>query len=47
MSRLVVFDFDWSMVDQDTDRWIFEINALGIRRKMEDLEDKVQWTDLV
>ncbi|KAF5393417.1 hypothetical protein D9757_000725 [Collybiopsis confluens] len=45
--QLVIFDFDWSMADQDTDRWIFEVNAPDIRRKMEDLEDKVQWTDLV
>ncbi|KAL0579167.1 hypothetical protein V5O48_002848 [Marasmius crinis-equi] len=45
--QLVVFDFDWSMVDQDTDRWIFEVLSPEIRRKMEDLEDKVQWTDLV
>ncbi|KAJ7594302.1 phosphatase phospho-type [Mycena floridula] len=45
--RLVVFDFDWSMADQDTDRWIFEVLAIDIRRKMEDLEKQVQWTDLV
>lgn len=35
------------MADQDTDRWIFEVNAPDIRRKMEDLESSVQWTDLV
>lgn len=35
------------MADQDTDRWIFEVNAPDIRRKMEDLEKQVQWTDLV
>ncbi|KAL0068827.1 hypothetical protein AAF712_004157 [Marasmius tenuissimus] len=35
------------MVDQDTDRWIFEVLAPEIRRKMEDQENKVQWTDLV
>ncbi|TFK73909.1 hypothetical protein BDN72DRAFT_834235 [Pluteus cervinus] len=45
--NLVVYDFDWSMSDQDTDRWIFEVNAPDIRRKMEDLEREVQWTDLV
>ncbi|KAG7098745.1 hypothetical protein E1B28_000655 [Marasmius oreades] len=45
--QLVVFDFDWSMADQDTDRWIFEVLAPDIRRKMEDLDNKVQWTDLV
>jgi pyridoxal phosphate phosphatase PHOSPHO2 len=47
MSFLIVFDFDWSMVDQDTDRWIFEVLDIQIRRKMEDLETKMQWTDIV
>lgn len=36
-----------SMADQDTDRYVFEVNAIDLRRKMEDLEDTVQWTDLV
>jgi len=36
-----------SMADQDTDRYIFEVNAIDLRRKMEDLADTVQWTDLV
>ncbi|KIM69041.1 hypothetical protein SCLCIDRAFT_103543 [Scleroderma citrinum Foug A] len=45
--QLVVFDFDWSMADQDTDRWIFEVHAPDIRRKIKNLEDEVQWTDLV
>jgi len=44
---LVVFDFDWSMADQDTDRYIFEVNAIDLRRKMRNLEPTVQWTDLV
>jgi len=45
--QLVIFDFDWSMADQDSDRWIFEVLALDIRRKMEDREATVQLTDLV
>ncbi|KIY74449.1 hypothetical protein CYLTODRAFT_433769 [Cylindrobasidium torrendii FP15055 ss-10] len=45
--RLIVYDFDWSMADQDSDRWVFEVLDIGIRRKMEDLESTVQWTDLV
>ncbi|KXN91031.1 Inorganic pyrophosphatase 1 [Leucoagaricus sp. SymC.cos] len=45
--QLIVFDFDWSMADQDTDRWIFEVLAPDIRRKMENMEDEIQWTDLV
>lgn len=36
-----------SMADQDTDRYIFEDNAIDLRRKMRNLEDTVQWTDLV
>ncbi|KAG0701323.1 putative phosphatase-domain-containing protein [Suillus ampliporus] len=46
-SQLVVFDFDWSMADQDTDRWIFEVLAPDIRRKMKTLQESVQWTDLM
>ncbi|KAG8906711.1 hypothetical protein FRB99_006309 [Tulasnella sp. 403] len=45
--QLVVFDFDWSMADQDTDRWVMEVLAPDLRRKMRDLSDVVQWTDLV
>ncbi|KAF9454055.1 hypothetical protein P691DRAFT_693775 [Macrolepiota fuliginosa MF-IS2] len=45
--QLIVFDFDWSMADQDTDRWIFEVLAPDLRRKMKDLKDDIQWTDLV
>ncbi|KAF5370571.1 hypothetical protein D9758_001929 [Tetrapyrgos nigripes] len=36
-----------TMADQDTDRWVFEVLAIDIRRQMEDLEKQVQWTDLV
>jgi len=45
--QLVVFDFDWSLVDQDSDRWIFEVLAPHLRRKMKTLKSSVQWTDLV
>ncbi|KIM45229.1 hypothetical protein M413DRAFT_441912 [Hebeloma cylindrosporum] len=47
MKQLVVFDFDWSMADQDTDRWIFEVLAPDLRRKMKTLKNEIQWTDLV
>ncbi|KDR75193.1 hypothetical protein GALMADRAFT_98443 [Galerina marginata CBS 339.88] len=46
-TQLVVFDFDWSMADQDTDRWIFEVLAPDLRREMKTLKDEIQWTDLV
>ncbi|PAV18774.1 hypothetical protein PNOK_0561700 [Pyrrhoderma noxium] len=45
--QLVVFDFDWSLADQDTDRWVFEVLAPHLRRRMKNLKDEVQWTDLV
>ncbi|KAJ7446267.1 phosphatase phospho-type [Mycena galericulata] len=45
--QLVVFDFDWSMADQDTDRWVFEVNAPEIRRWIEDNEGKIQFTDMI
>ncbi|WVN86475.1 uncharacterized protein L203_101639 [Cryptococcus depauperatus CBS 7841] len=32
--QLVVFDFDWSFVDQDTDRWVFEVLSTELRRLM-------------
>ena len=35
------------MADQDSDRWIFEVLAPDLRRKIENLEDEVQWTDLM
>ena len=36
-----------SLADQDSDRWIFEVLAPDLRRKMKNLKDEVQWTDLV
>jgi pyridoxal phosphate phosphatase PHOSPHO2 len=36
-----------SMADQDTDRYIFEVNAIDLRRKIRNLQTTVQWTDLV
>jgi pyridoxal phosphate phosphatase PHOSPHO2 len=32
---LVVFDFDWSFVDQDTDRWVFEVLSTPLRRLLQ------------
>lgn len=33
---LIVFDFDWSFVDQDTDRWVFEVLSTKHRRLLQD-----------
>ncbi|KAF8588724.1 hypothetical protein K439DRAFT_585759 [Ramaria rubella] len=46
-TQLVVFDFDWSFVDQDTDRWVFEVLAPQLRRKIKNVKDEIQWTDLI
>ncbi|KAF8331106.1 phosphatase phospho-type [Cantharellus anzutake] len=46
-SQLVIFDFDWSLVDQDTDRYVFEVLAPDIRRKIKTRQAEVQWTDLI
>jgi pyridoxal phosphate phosphatase PHOSPHO2 len=45
--QLIVFDFDWSLADQDSDRWVLEVLAPDLRRQMKDNADGVQWTDLV
>lgn len=34
--NLIVFDFDWSFVDQDTDRWVFEVLDTRLRRTLQD-----------
>lgn len=36
MKQLIVYDFDWSFVDQDTDRWVFEVLSTPLRRVLED-----------
>lgn len=33
--NLIVFDFDWSFVDQDTDRWVFEVLSTKLRRALQ------------
>ncbi|KAG6918523.1 hypothetical protein DXG01_013613 [Tephrocybe rancida] len=45
--QLFVFDFDWSLADQDTDRYVFEVLAPDLRRYMKTAKEEVQWTDLV
>lgn len=35
------------MADQDTDRWVLEVLAIDLRRRMRNLQEEVQWTDLV
>lgn len=44
--QLIVYDFDWSLADQDTDRWVHEVLAPDIRRKIKNRDNKTQFTDL-
>ena len=45
---LIVFDFDWSFVDQDTDRYVLEYHFTPLRRKLETLKNSgMQYTDAV
>ncbi|RUS29017.1 phosphatase phospho-type [Jimgerdemannia flammicorona] len=44
---LVVFDFDWSMIDVDSDHFIFEKLAKDLREKMDIMENNMVWTDMV
>ncbi|KAF8706145.1 putative Phosphatase, partial [Rhizoctonia solani] len=46
-SQLIVYDFDWSMVDQDTDRYVLEVLSPKLRRKLEDDYGETEWTDLL
>ncbi|KAG8762331.1 hypothetical protein FRC12_009101, partial [Ceratobasidium sp. 428] len=46
-TQLVIFDFDWSMVDQDTDRYVLEVLSPRLRRKLEDEQPYKEWTDLL
>ncbi|KAN0064618.1 hypothetical protein ACQY0O_002247 [Thecaphora frezii] len=44
--QLIVFDFDWSLADQDTDRWVHEVLSPRLRAKLKQLRTSVQFTDL-
>ena len=37
--RLIVFDFDWTFVDQDTDRWVLEVLSTKMRRVMQSMKE--------
>ena len=43
--QLIVYDFDWSLADQDTDRWVHEVLAPDLRRNF-DQPNGPQFTDL-
>ncbi|KAM0789288.1 hypothetical protein ACM66B_000128 [Microbotryomycetes sp. NB124-2] len=46
-TQLVVFDFDWSFADQDTDRYVLEVLAPELRGSLRQHKQTTQWTDNV
>lgn len=44
--QLVVFDFDWSLADQDTDRWVHEVLSPRLRLEFVRLLPHMQFTDM-
>lgn len=44
--QLVVFDFDWSLADQDTDRWVHEVLSPRLRIEFVRLKASMQFTDM-
>ncbi|KAJ3073119.1 hypothetical protein HDU98_002208 [Podochytrium sp. JEL0797] len=44
---LAAFDFDFTLVEDDSDHHVFEVLSPVLRRKMSELQGTVQWTDLM
>ncbi|KAG0005116.1 hypothetical protein BGZ65_011953 [Modicella reniformis] len=44
--RLVVFDFDWTLIEADSDYWVVEKLGGDLAQAQQDLVQEVQWTDL-
>ncbi|KAJ3193051.1 hypothetical protein HK101_005521 [Irineochytrium annulatum] len=44
---LIALDFDWTVIDEDSDHWVFDQLSAELRAKMKTLSGKVQWTDLM
>eukprot|EP01062_Namystynia_karyoxenos_P053215 TRINITY_DN43002_c0_g1_i1.p1 TRINITY_DN43002_c0_g1~~TRINITY_DN43002_c0_g1_i1.p1 ORF type:complete len:268 (+),score=86.23 TRINITY_DN43002_c0_g1_i1:79-804(+) len=47
MPLLCVFDFDHTVVDDNTDTWVFQQLDPEVNREMESLAHKRQWTELM
>ncbi|KAI8822526.1 putative phosphatase-domain-containing protein [Fimicolochytrium jonesii] len=43
---LIAFDFDWTLVDEDTDRYVYATLSPPTLEKLLSLHKTVQWTDL-
>ncbi|KAG9319587.1 hypothetical protein KVV02_000612 [Mortierella alpina] len=44
--RLFVFDFDWTLIEADSDHWVIQQLGGDLVKNQEDLFGKMQWTDL-
>ncbi|TPX71042.1 hypothetical protein CcCBS67573_g06304 [Chytriomyces confervae] len=44
---LAAFDFDFTLVDNDSDHFVFDKLSPTLRKKMSELQSSVQWTDLM
>ncbi|KAG0200528.1 hypothetical protein BGX28_006433 [Mortierella sp. GBA30] len=44
--RLFVFDFDWTLIEADSDHWVIRQLGGEIAKSQEELLGKMQWTDL-
>ncbi|ORX92911.1 hypothetical protein K493DRAFT_316292 [Basidiobolus meristosporus CBS 931.73] len=44
---LVAYDFDWSLIDEDSDNYLVSQLSPLLAQKMSELELKMQWTDMM
>ncbi|KAG0281581.1 hypothetical protein BGZ95_001932 [Linnemannia exigua] len=44
--RLFVFDFDWTLIEADSDLWVAETLAPDLAKQQEDHIGKIVWTEL-
>ncbi|KAG0261108.1 putative phosphatase phospho1 [Mortierella polycephala] len=44
--RLFAFDFDWTLIEADSDHWVMQRLSGDLFKEQEDLFGKMQWTDL-
>ncbi|CAO3593917.1 unnamed protein product [Absidia cylindrospora] len=47
VGNLAVFDFDWSLIEQDSDQWTIANLSQDVLEKYMGKRKEVQWTDLV
>ncbi|KAI8907323.1 phosphatase phospho-type [Gorgonomyces haynaldii] len=47
MKYLVALDFDFTVIDEDSDHYIFKQLSPPLFEKLEALQGKIQWTDLM